>query len=60
MEGNLIGSRMKKTGFQCVSGELAINRMRCDAYSVVEDPVQVTFVGIKFHSPAMDIPRCIG
>jgi hypothetical protein len=50
---------MKKTGFQCVSNEVNMNKAGCNAYRVVEDPIQVTFIGIKLHSPAMHIPGCI-
>lgn len=33
--------------------------VRSHTYRVVEDPIQVTFIGIKLHSPAMHIPRRI-
>lgn len=33
--------------------------VRSLTYRVVEDPVQVTFIGIKLHCPAMHIPRRI-
>ena len=49
---------MKKTGYEfCQLQRVIIDKK--DAHGIIQDPIQITFISIEFHRPAMDISGCV-
>lgn len=61
IDGNLIGSLMKKIGYTESAGGLRqLFKNQQKTYSVVENPIMVSFVRVQLHGPTVDISCRIG